>query len=352
SYIISGTEEATGANNSKDFFFDVTDKTFGSLLPESEVTPANYMRDIAAIWAVSARITKFYSGGNIYYLPKGNNYVVDTVRFGLANTPADIKGTGSVIVDLHEWDDKNKDDSCSPDERTLVGTNAVFIENQPNYRNIKTTVWEPDSEGNAREGRRVKLKDNTSYFLVASSNPFEPTAPRYTFLTYNGFSLASSFDRSIYTSATNLAFDTLKINRTSGSLWQIEGVNGENADIRGRTFDQLGNTSTLHSFAMMYLEMDVVLASSTYDIDQTGEVKTFPNPASQELYIDVALEKPSRSVRVELVTIDGKMALSRSFDNVQNTRLSLSLDGVISGTYNVLIHTDQGLITKKVIVQK
>ena len=125
---------------------------------------------------------------------------------------------------------------------------------------------------------------------------------------------------------------------------------GSNEDIRGRTFGQFGNSLSLFSFAMMYLEMDVVLASSTYEVDKTGQI--FPEPASQELYIDVALEKPSRSVRVELVTIDGKMALSRNFDNVQNTRLSLNLDGVISGTYNVLIHTDQGLITKKVIVQK
>ena len=111
-YITKSAGETPNRDDTASFFFFVTDKTFGSLLPESQVTPANYMEDIAAIWNVSATITKFYSGGNIYYVPKGNNYVVDTVRFGLANVPGEISGTGSVIVDLYEWDDKNSDGSC------------------------------------------------------------------------------------------------------------------------------------------------------------------------------------------------------------------------------------------------
>ena len=92
--------------------------------------------------------------------------------------------------------------------------------------------------------------------------------------------------------------------------------------------------------------------TSTYDIADKAQVSTFPNPASRELFIDVTLENVSQNVRVDLVSIDGRMAVSKSFSNVQDSRLRLDLSGIVSGTYSVLIHTDKGLITRKVVVQK
>ncbi len=351
-YITKSTGETTTRNDTAEFFFEVTENTFGSLLPEASVTPADYMFDIADFWAVDDRITKFYSAGNIYYLPKGKGFTVDKVRFGLDNTKAEVDNTGFIVVDLFEWNDKNSDGSCSKDERLLVATNNIFLENIPNLRKIEIPLWKADVEGLPEENKKFDLKDNTNYVLMAHTNPILPSAAKYKFLTYSGSNLASDFDRSVYTSATDLAFDSLKVNRTAGSLWEIEGTNGTFEDMRGRQFDGLGNSVTLHTFAMMYLEMDIVSRSSTYDIAESGEAIIFPNPASTELFIDVKLEKVSQKVRVDILSIDGKLATSSSFSGVQDTRLKIDLSDVVSGTYNALIHTDQGVITRKVVVQK
>jgi len=351
-YVTKSTGETGTANDTASFFFEVTEKTFGNLLPEAEVTPADYMFDITDFWAVDDRITKFYSAGNVYFLPKGKGNTIENVRFGLDNTLAEVNNAGFVVVDLFEWNDLNSDGSCSPNERVLVGTNNIFLESIPNLRNIEIPMWRADSEGLPEEGKKFDLKDNTTYFLVAHTNPINAISARMRFLTYNGSNLTSTFDRSVYHSATNLAFDSLKVNRTAGSLWEIEGTNGTFEDMRGRTFNVLGNSVTLHSFSVMYLEMDIVSRSSTYEFSGAAEANIFPNPASHELYVDILLENVSKNVRIDLVSVDGKIARSESFSNVKDARLKMDLSDIVSGSYTALIQTDQGVITRKVVIQK
>ncbi len=348
-YIIKSAEDKGNPNDTARFFFEVTENTFGNLLPESEVTPANYMRDIAAIWAVSDDITNYYSGGNIYYLPKGKGWTVETVRFGLANPAADVEGSGFVNVDLYEWVDENEDGGCQPNERTLVGANNIFLEGIDNLRNIELPLWGVDGDGQPLEGKEIVLKDETSYFLVAHTNPLDPSTNRYQFLTYSGFSQTSSLDRSIYPVAANFALEQAGETRIGGSLFELSGAAPE--DVIDRSFTVLGNSVTLFSFATMYLEMDIKRLTSTYDIAKAGSVNAFPNPAGRELYLDVTLDNVS-DVRVDLVSIEGKTVTSKSFEGVQDSRLKLDLGNVVSGTYTAMIHTESGVITKKVIVQK
>lgn len=352
-YVVVSEDEEPGENNVREFFFEVTDKTYGNLLPEAEVTPANYMTDIAAIWAVSDRITNFYSGGNIFYVKNGKDYTVENVRFGLQNPAEEVDGTGFVVVDLFEWQDLNRDGACQPDERELIGTNSAFIDSSfPNLRNIEIPMWRVDQNGEGIEGTRVQLKDNTTYFVVAHTSPVFDGVPRYRFLTYNGFA-NTSFNRSLYHAATNFAFDTLKIDRRAGSLWQLSGTSGDFSEMRGRNFTIIGNSATLFSYAVMYLEMDVVRTTSVKN-DFTNNIKasTFPNPASRDLFVDLTLEKLSRNVKIDLISMDGQMIMSRNFENVQDERLKLDVSNVPGGSYTVLINTDEGAVSRKVLVIK
>lgn len=351
-YIIRAKDEIPSSNDTTSFNFEITENTFANLLPEDRVTPANYMEDITGFWAVDADITNYYSGGNVYYMQKGNGFTVDKVRFGLENTKAEIDGKGFVVVDLFEWNDLNNDGESTVNERKLVGTNNIFIENIPNLRKIEIPLWRTDAEGLPEENKKISLKDTTTYLLMAHTNPLSASSTRFKFLSYSGFSLTSSFDRSIYQSATNLALDLINRRRNSGSLWQLAGNNGTFEDMRGRFFERVGNDVTLHSYANMYLEMDIASASSTYEIATDAEAKIYPNPASTELFIDLALPQVSKNVKVDLVAIDGKIASSTSFQQVQNASLRVDVNSVVSGTYNALIHTDAGVITRKVIIQK
>jgi hypothetical protein len=348
-YIISSPDDYNEGNDVAEFFFEVTENTFGNLLPEAAVNTPNYMEDVTGFWAVTP--SNFYSAGNAYFLPEGDGYTVDKVRFGLENTLDQIEGTGFVQVDLYEWID-GIDPACNPLERVLVGTNSVFLSSDDisNPRLIEIPLFAVDAEGSAIEGSEIILKDNANYVLMAHTIPLEPSAPRYRFLSYSGTLQTSSFDRSIYNEGTNFALTEAGQTRFAGSLWNIDGV--DDTDIADRTFDRLGNNVSLYSFATMYLEMDIRLATSTYDIAKSGTANVFPNPASRELYIDVTLDNVSANVRVDLVTIEGKVATSKSFTNVQDSRLKLDLSGLTSGTYTAMIHTDNGVIAKKVVVQK
>lgn len=349
SYIISSPDETTGTNtnNNADFEFYITDKTFGNIWPESEIGVA-YMEDIADSWVIND-ITKYYSAGNVYYVKKGTGYTVSNVRFGLDNTKAEVDGTGYVFADLYELKDLNG--ISTPNSRTLVGTGSVFLENLTDYRNIQLPIYVPNSEGGPSENEtRVALKDNTNYFLTIHASPTEPSAPRYKFLQYSG-SETDIYDRSIYPAPANLAFDTLKINRICGSYWSRAGLNNTYEDIRNRAYVRTGSEA-LGAWSMAYIEMDVVLKSSTYDIAEKGEASIFPNPASSELFLDVKLEKVSQNVRVDLISVDGKVVTSSSFSNVQDSRLKMDLTNIVSGSYNALINTDHGVISRKVIVQK
>jgi hypothetical protein len=349
-YIIKSGEDKGNANDTARFFFEVTENTFGNLLPESEVTPANYMRDIAAIWAVSDDITNYYSGGNMYYVSKGKGGFVETARFGLANTAADVEGSGFVNIELFEWVDENEDGGCQPTERTLVGANNIFLEAIDNLRNIELPLWGVDGDGQPVEDKKIELNDETMYFLVAHTSPLDPSSARYQFLTYSGFSQTSSLDRSIYPVAANFALEQAGETRRGGSLFELSGAGTD--DVADRSFTILGNSATLFSFATMYLEMDITNPPvSTFNIAKAGTANVFPNPANRELYIDVTLDNVS-DVRVDLVSIEGKTVTTKSFEGVQDSRLKLDLGNLVSGTYTALIHTDKGVITKKVVVQK
>jgi hypothetical protein len=148
-------------------------------------------------------------------------------------------------------------------------------------------------------------------------------------------------------SAVRLAQDSVPgLPFGAGSLFGISGETED--DVETRTFESIENGS-LQSVA--FIDVTLSLVKSTYDFNEDAQVSTFPNPANREMYIDVTL-KAASDVKVELVAMDGKSAVTQAFGKVQDERLKINLENVVSGAYSVLIHTDRGVITRKVVVQK
>lgn len=350
-YTISSPSESPNSadNNTFEFEFWVTEKTFGNLLSEEEKNEV-YLEDIRDSWNVTD-MSVYHSAGNIYHVPSGKDHVVSEVRFGLNNPSEDIHETGFVYVDLFEL--TSLAGISNPAERVLVGTATVTIDStiHPDLRNIKTDLFLPDADGfpDVDKPTKVALKDNTNYFITLNTAPLDPDVDRYELLCYSPRS-TTIYDRSVYPAPTNLAFDTLGIDRACGSYWKRDGLDETYADSRSRSYARTGNEG-FQSWAMVYLEMDVENKSSTYEIATSGTVNVFPNPASRELFLDITLDNVS-DVRVDLVSIEGKTVSSESFKGVQDSRLKLDLGNLISGTYTAMIHTNNGVITKKVIVQK
>ena len=348
-YILSSPDEpqANADNNVADFEFYVTDKTFSNLLSEDE-RGEDYLDDITDSWVVT--VSNYYSLGNVYYVVNGGpDYTVEGVTLGLANTVAEVTGGngGVILVDVYKLNEASQ--PLSPEKRELIGTGTLFTDEIEDLRSFNVEVFTPDEEGAPSE-ERVILEDNTSYFVTAHSAPFDGAAPRYRFLQHSG-SGNNSYDRSVYPAPANFVLDSLDLNRLSGSFTSLNGVDGSYGDIRGRSYTRTGNES-IGAWSMAYLDFNVANTTSTFDIKSNLKVTTFPNPAVSELYIDITLENVSSSVRVELVSMDGKVVANKTFTNVLDSRLKLDLSSVPAGAYSALIHTNEGVATKKVIVQK
>jgi hypothetical protein len=348
SYIISATGDTdpTG-NNKRDFFYIVTDDVFGYVNPEAVTTPANYLPYSLSPWTIGTTVV-YYTMAGVFYIEDGKNLTVPSITTGMTNTLADISESGFIYADVYEWDDADGDNQAQPTERTKVGTGSLFIDGSiANLRNFPVEVWALNSDGTANTGVPIPLKSKTNYIAALHTAPLDPSVAQYQFLGYTARTF-SAFDRSMNYSAQRLAQDSIPslAKRSAGTLFGVTGTS--DTDVEDRTFEIIANGPTETAG---FLEIKIAEANSTYDVDKTAEVSLFPNPAIREVFVDIALPTTS-NVRIDLVAADGKIALSKSFSDVQDERLKMDINDVPSGAYTVMINTGKGIVTKKVIVQK
>ncbi|MBK8051779.1 MAG: T9SS type A sorting domain-containing protein [Saprospiraceae bacterium] len=343
-YKVNSTGDIDSTNNKQDFNFVMTPSTFGKIPTELE-NGSNYLGFVynnLTFW----RDVKHYSIGNAFYVKNSKNssgsaLLLAKVRFGIGNTIASV--ANSVIkIDVYEFLDKNGDgDVTDASEKKKVGTNVVFLTSDiTTPRRIEADVFVPEADGSISD-KKLRVKSETLYLVVLHTEPAAASTPQIQILGYDPRTL-NTIGRDYYYGATNLAYDSLGLLRSASSF----GGKGDSPD------DNDTREIFRVDFKTAFIEMDLALASSTYDIATSGEATLFPNPASSELYIDLSLHQVSKNVRVDLMSIDGRTVTSASFQQVQESRLRLDLTDIVSGTYNALIHTDQGVITRKVVIQK
>ena len=352
-YNIKSPEEEDAPNNKAVFEWHITENTFANL--ESEANYGSpYMVFYATPW-VGVPDNYVYSIANIYYIPKGKGYEATKARYGFANTMAEIENQ-YVQIDLFEFIDEDNSNTASPQERVRVGTNTQFISSEiPDLRNVETDIWAVDENGYPTEGIRVQLKDNTHYLISVSiieyNNP--GTDPQIKLLGYTPREL-DNYSRSVgHVLATKFALDTLHNleilpQRACGSLFAFENNFIPLVPVEQRNFRYIFNA---YLYTKAFLEMDIAMASNTSEtVLPTILVKTFPNPAARDLFVDIHLEKVSETVEVSIFTMDGKLVGTKTFNNVKDDRLKMDVSTFTNGTYNVKVITSEGTANRKVII--
>lgn len=353
-YFVTSAEEEDGPNNRAGFQWKVTEKTFGNLDTEADFGSA-YMAFYASPW-LSVPDSKIYSCGNAYFVPNVTGYVATKARYGLAN-PIDEVREQNVRIDLFEWDDADNSGTAEPSERTRVGTNFQTITDDiADLRNIETDIWAADEDGFALEGERVTLKPNTHYLVAASVTPNAPeTDPQMQLLGFTPRAL-DAYNRSIgHILATNFALDSLEAlgaltPRASGSLQAWENtVNTSVEDIDMRNFRFIFNGAL---YTKSHVELDVALKTNTAEPTlPTVAVKTFPNPAARDLFVDINLNSISQQVDIYMYDVEGKLVSTRNLNNIKEDRVKLDVSTLTNGVYNVRVVTAEGVATRKVVIQ-
>ncbi|MCK5857436.1 MAG: T9SS type A sorting domain-containing protein [Bacteroidales bacterium] len=124
--------------------------------------------------------------------------------------------------------------------------------------------------------------------------------------------------------------------------YQWIDCNNGNAPISGAT-SQVFIASSNGSYAVIVSDNNCTDTSICFQITEVGfenfnnntKLKLFPNPSNDIVNID--LSKIEKLVTIEICDVNGKLVLSRDFDNAKNIKLNISnLDG---GVYYIKVRT-------------
>ena len=146
---------------------------------------------------------------------------------------------------------------------------------------------------------------------------------------------------------------------------------GENVSYRWEPTTGLDNPYSLHTTASIFestnyiliarggsgcntdtAHVSVVITEGNPDIpvgiDEAadGEVKVYPNPAGDVIYLDA---KDVR--RVEIFTVEGRKVFDRAYSATSGT-IGIPTEGMANGTYGIRVSTAEGMYGSKIVVKK
>lgn len=95
------------------------------------------------------------------------------------------------------------------------------------------------------------------------------------------------------------------------------------------------------------------VSTSTEEPQLTDEqVNLYPNPVDLDLTVQIDLQNASDNTQVQVMDAAGKMIWLRNFDNVKAQTLRIDASQWATGTYFLHVRTDEGVKTKRFVVQR
>ena len=338
-YTLNFAGDENAANNSYTSNFKVGDNVFS----KCEAADA------------TARIAfpnqQYYSLGAGYHVVNGTTAAgtqlyIENLRVGISGNAADAV-SGSVNVSVYEWNDLNinadvdADDGVGIPERVKVYETSILVFGED--VGLEDYIIELGAD-------RVALKDDQNYLVVMHGLPLAAT-DQYRFMA------ADSGTNSDYNfSATAFAFGqgspdgnlpdgglgTISDNPLNMSRIGSLGGTGSADDNDSRRLFQVNNFAAL-------AEMHISSVLSSEDINEEIAVSVFPNPATNNVFVDLALENVSDNVNLQVVDIQGRVVMTQNFANVKSDKLQLNVANLNTGVYVINIRTEEGFTSARFI---
>jgi len=319
-YTVNTDDDVDMSNNTQSWDFEIGGDTFRKV----DRTQANLV-------GINAPNQAYYSIGQFYHVPNGAGFKATSCRFGFA-APA---GTFNAIINftLHRWVDLNGNFQCEGGERILVGQQRKIVSNsQPeDFSNLFITLEDPNDPD-----AEIELEDDANYLLLANYSPISSTADPL------GTLAVAQADLRYYYGATALAFQNQFQEIRGSGYYFATGIEGDEDD---RTLGPAGNFTVY-----MPLTIKPLGATDTEDLADDQSIQIFPNPVSEKLYVDMNLGNDATDVNLELVNIQGQVILNKKYSNSAGN-LTLDVAGLPAGFYSLNIRTENGLTSKKVIIE-
>jgi len=301
-------------DNREGFFFRVTDTTFAKELGATLVTEPDPRN-----WDVNEPHSAAY--GNSFYVVKGKGNYLRSVSFGV-NNGADLAGI-SLLVSLYTWDDRNQNAQVEAIERKLIADNFYDIKGTETGARLITVPFPEQGEP------AVQLADTTTYLVMIEYFTGDDTDLELLMnddydrrpMLLTGFAV----DKPRYASFTALDSDLGTV------TYSPTGYGLENVYVVRMNVGPLKITS----------DRDVPSISNEFAIS--------PNPAREDIYLQLALNKVSKQANVRIMDMAGRQIMEKVYTNVKRDQFQISVDGLPAGTYLMQVTTENGTGTKKFV---
>ncbi len=301
------------ANNSIEWKFEVSDTLFS--------------KDFGSTRSISPAADNSFSYGNCYYVPNGEGLYARYVTFGgVTNQGVPLEGK-VISTFLFKWDgDVNEDGQANVTEygSPIAFNSYVFAAGDANDE--ITIPLDLD-------GQAIPLEDDAYYIVMLQ---YQDEADETLF-----FLASDAVDYSA------MAFVTDSLNNPRyGSLlavgaetdYSTVGFGRELVPVANMT---IGNNTNLSGPAIVGTREPLI---------EENIASIYPNPADQDLRIDLQLSEVSKEVFVSLMSMDGKLISRQDLGTLQTGQAIFDVSQLPSGKYLVKIKTDQGINVRPVVV--
>lgn len=352
-YSLSSDNDGDASNDIQALEFQITDNVFAKCTPES------------ATAAISFPNQPYQTLANAYYVTNatdsnGEQLYIDKVRVGVSDNG--ITGTLDVVV--YQWIDANNnqavDDNDGAPERFKVGSESIFVLDASSAGDIEVEIRDED-------GELIPLVADVNYVVAVHTTPTTADTDQFLYFAAGtdanpnfaygamGFAFgAGSSDGFFYDDNGNILVDangntvlgTITENPLNMTRVGSLGGNGASGDEDERVLGQVNNFTFL---AEMHIGTSGDIIDGTEDINENIKVSVFPNPAVENVYVDLALENLSKVVNLQVVDIQGKVVKTQNFNNVKENKLQLNVADLNTGVYTINIRTEEGFTSTRFI---
>ena len=286
-------EDDNPTNNTVYRNFIVTENVMG----KDDATPA--------VNATGVDNTNPFQIGSFYFIPNGGTFCTDAI-FSIATNDNSHIGT-TVNLFLYQ---------LAPDDNTNVfNDNDVIIVGTGSYTfgqdDISFDLFAAPMISMNTEEQGVALEANTGYFLMIEYQPG-------TFIPFT----------------TNPYFDLIGTSLRTADGWFPGGFSDRYLTV----------------IARMVVRTEAALSVDEIQLDD-DKFALYPNPADEYVHVNFNLDNINRNVVLYLTGLDGKMLGSRVFSESKRESFDWNVSNLPSGQYLLKIRTEEGVATRKVVVQ-
>ena len=301
--------------------------------------------------------TAFVMGNNFYV--KNGGYAARQIQFSLSdNVNPTLSASISVNANIFKWVDGSGpggylDSIIQAEELTGVGTAAKLFTNADSSG--RTITLDFSDYNDPSSTKPVVLQNNTWYYVSVEvpSGLFigVDASVNYFSRSFAQFVNAGSVPgKSIYETPTAMAGSDLSTFLTTGSNAAAAFPFSGNAYyIDSAFYDRFSEISSVALLMSKNVVSSIISTSATNNI---GKSNIYPNPATAgSVTVDVALNQKSSKVVYRLTDVIGRTLYTEVHNDVLNEKFEINTAKYATGTYYLMIITDNGFDNKKISIQ-